>query len=337
LVQAGSTTMTVDSSSMGQSVEDEIAYGGQAVIEGVMMRSRDRVATAVRHPDGDVFLQVRQITRGRVSESVRNIPVLRGIFSLWDMLNLGMKSLAFSAEIALGEDESVSPDSKENEGSLPGNDDSAFVWASLVMGIGGGIILFFVLPLLIVQFIDPFVQSDILSNLIEGIVRICVLVSYMISIGRLSDVRRTFEYHGAEHKTVNALENGVPLTSSEVIKQSITHPRCGTSFLLIIVLISIVVFCFLGRPDLPIRIASRIMFVPIIAGVAFELIRFTAQNRARPWAKVLMGPGMWLQTLTTYPPSYEQCEVAIIAMDAVLPDVDTKTPLVIEGVNIRAC
>lgn len=329
--------MTIHSSSKSQSVEDDIAYGGQAVIEGVMMRSRDRVATAVRHPDGDVFVQVRQITRGRVAESVRNVPVLRGIASLWDLLNLGMKSLAFSAEIALDEEESGLADGKENGQSLTPNDDSVFVWTSLMMGIGGGIILFFVLPLLIVQFMDSFVQSDILSNLIEGFIRIFVLVSYMILIGRLGDVRKTFEYHGAEHKTVNALENGVSLTPDEVIKQSITHPRCGTSFLLIIVLISIVVFCFLGRPDLPFRIASRIMLVPVIAGVAFELIRYTARNTDRYWAKLLMQPGMWLQTLTTHPPSHEQCEVAIIAMDAVLPDAKNKTPLMIEGVNIKAC
>ena len=294
------------------STEERIAYGGQAVLEGVMMRSRSCVATAVRHPAGQIVVRARPITTGVLAKALRRVPVLRGAAALWDILLIGMRSLAFSAEVAI-EDESdqsaVEP--AESEGS-------GFVWASLAFGLAIGVGLFFVLPIFVTRIADPSIGSDLLSNLLEGLVRLALLVAYLWIIGLLPDIRRTFEYHGAEHKTVNAVEAGDELTVDNVMLHSSTHPRCGTNFLLVVVVLSILVFATLGRPDLPLRIGSRIVLVPLIAGLGFELIRFLSMHRENFLAAAVLRPGLWLQAITTRPPAPDQVEVAIVAMDQVL-------------------
>ena len=181
-----------------------------------------------------------------------------------------------------------------------------------------GIALFFVVPLFLVRTLDAGIESDFVSNLVEGVIRLAILLAYLSVIGLLPDIRRTFEYHGAEHKTVNALEAGDELTVARVMRHSAAHPRCGTNFLLVVVLLSILVFALLGRPDLPIRIGSRILLVPVIAGLAFELIRFLAAHRGNPLVALLLAPGLWLQAITTRTPTPDQVEVAIIAMRQVL-------------------
>ena len=297
------------------STEERIRYGGQAVLDGVMMRSRKCVATAVRHPAGHVVVKAEPIEPGRLARAFRRVPVLRGAAAMWDILVLGMKSLAFSAEV------SVEPAEKATNGDEADGDETeagGFIWFSLGLGLVLGIALFFVVPLFLVRTLDAGIESDFVSNLVEGVIRLAILLAYLSVIGLLPDIRRTFEYHGAEHKTVNALEAGDELTVARVMQHSAAHPRCGTNFLLVVVLLSVLVFALLGRPDLPIRIGSRILLVPVIAGLAFELIRFLAAHRGNPLVALLLAPGLWLQAITTRTPTPDQVEVAIIAMGQVL-------------------
>ena len=302
-------------------VEDRISYGGQAVLEGVMMRSRSRVATAVRHPGGKIVVRTEMLSPGRLSARFRKAPVLRGVFAMWDILVVGARSLAFSANVSLegpGTSENGERDSGQDPSGASQEVGSAFVWSSLAIGLVLGVALFLVAPLFIARIADPLIGSDILSNLLEGLIRLAILVAYLVLMGLLPDLRRTFAYHGAEHKTVNAVEAGEDLTVENVMRHSSAHPRCGTSFLLIVVLLSVLVFALLGRPDLPYRIASRVVLVPFIAGLGFELIRFLSARRNSPLALALLGPGMWLQAATTRTPDRRQVEVAIVAMAQVL-------------------
>ena len=317
-----------------ESREQRISYGGQAVMEGVMMRSRQRMAVAVRHPAGHIVVKAEDIVPSRLVRLARRVPVFRGVVGLWDVLTLGMRTLAFSANIGLenADDDrpsGLSPSSTDPAADVvvPNEDssDEPAVWGMLGMGLLLGIGLFFVLPLFVTKLTDPIVGSDIISNLIEGLIRLSIFVLYLYLIGRLDDIRRTFQYHGAEHMTVNALERGQELSISNVSRNSLTHPRCGTNFLLVIVVISVFVFAFLGRPELPLRIASRIVLIPFIAGVAFELIRVLSTRVDRPVARLLLKPGLWLQSLTTRPPTPEQIEVAIVAMSEVLKSEDEHT------------
>ena len=344
-----------------QSREERIAYGGQAVMEGVMMRSRRRMAVAVRHPAGHIVVKAEDIVPGRFTRLVRRVPVLRGGAVLWDVLALGMRTLVFSANVSLesvpdtssdsnrqvddpqgasgvssfdsdgptdGPAENHSKESSEGEASEEtpeGGKDTGTVWGMLAFGMVFGIGLFFVLPLLITSLTDPLVDSDFLSNLIEGLIRLGIFIAYLYLIGRLADIRRTFQYHGAEHMTVNALERGQELTVANVMRNSLAHPRCGTNFLLVIVVMSVFVFAFLGRPDLLLRIGSRIVLIPLVAGVAFEIIKILSARVDNPVARLLLKPGLLLQRLTTRLPTPDQVEVAITAMGEVLKAEDERT------------
>ena len=290
-------------------------YGGQAVIEGVMMRNRSRAATAVRKVDGTIVVREMPLRRGTVVRSLRRIPVARGIAALWDVFALGTRSLAYSARMA-----TVDPEADDSE------QDESDIWTKVMMamGLGLGVILFFMAPLGLTALIDRWIESNTVSNLIEGLIRVAIVIGYLAAIGLVPDIYRTLQYHGAEHKTVNAVESRVRLTPENVISQSRFHPRCGTSFLLTVVIISIVGFAFLGRPDLWLRIGSRIVMIPIAAGFAFEVITFLASRRHRAWANALAAPGIWLQRLTTRHPDLEQCEVAIAAIAPVLAGTDRR-------------
>ncbi len=294
-----------------QSTELQINYGGQAVLEGVMMRGRKALATAVRHPAGHIVMRGETLDPERLSLRLRRAYLLRGVVAVWEMLVIGMRSLSFSARVAMAETEG-----EESEDS----DSSAVVTGSLIFGLAVGIALFFVLPLVITSFADQGVESDIVSNVIEGGVRLAVFVAYIVGIGFMPDIRRVWMYHGAEHKTINALEAGQQLTVPNVQRQSLAHPRCGTAFLVMLVVISIIVFAFLGRPPFALRVLSRIALLPVIAGVGFEFIMLTARYRSNPLARIAAAPGMWFQKLTTRQPDDDQVEVAIAAMDRVLAD-----------------
>lgn len=279
-------------------------YGGQALIEGVLMRGPHVAAVAVRHPDGAIQVQTQalgQLYTGPLSK----IPFLRGLPMLWDSLGLGMKALFYSAEVA--------GKAEDPNFSLQGAAGIGTGLVSLLLGLG----LFMVLPSFVAGLLIPDTQA-LLFNLVEGMIRLALLVGYMAAVGQMAEIKRVFAYHGAEHKTVNAHEAGAPLTVAGVRPFTTAHPRCGTAFLLLVVLISILVFAPLGKPPLLIRLASRLLLIPVIAGIAYELLRFTGKHASHPLVRAIIAPNLALQRLTTREPDDAMLEVALAALNAVL-------------------
>ncbi len=282
------------------------SYGGQAVLEGVLMRGRHVAAVAVRRPDtGEIVVQeepVSGIYRGFISRT----PFLRGLPLLWDSVGLGMKSLFYSAEIVgQAEDPDFTLDARTE--AITGG-----------LAMLAGLALFMLIPTWLAGLIVPNAEHALAFNLLEGVIRLVLLLGYLALIGRMEDVRRVFAYHGAEHKTVNAHEAGAPLTVEGVRPFSRQHARCGTAFLLIVVVISILVFAPLGKPSLLWRVISRLVLVPVIAGIAYEWLRFSAKHAENPLMKALIAPNLALQNLTTREPDDEMLEVAITALKTVL-------------------
>jgi len=278
-------------------MEDRIiTYGGQAVIEGVMMRGQKAYAIAMRAPDGKIVVHTEKLAN-LYRSGITKIPFLRGGILLWDALGLGMRALTLSANTQTGEDE-----------KLEGPALYLTMGLSLVFGIG----LFFLLPAGIGGLAEHYLGwRSWLNNLIEGVLRLLLLIGYIWGISFMPDVKRVFMYHGAEHKTINAFESGVELTPEIVANYPIEHPRCGTAFLLTLVLLSILVFTALGPMPILWRLASRILFIPILAGIAIEYIRWTANNLGNPIVKFLIKPNLALQHLTTRTPDLSMLEVAI--------------------------
>ena len=285
--------------------QPRFTYGGQAVIEGVMIRGREYFSLAVRRYDGSIY-HYQERLNSTFTGRIRRVLLLRGVLVLIETLLLGIKALNRSASLA-----SADPQG-DASGEVPGWVLAATLAVSLTLGVG----IFFILPLLLVRLIDPFIASALVSNLIEGLFRLLILVGYIGGIGRLKDIRRVFAYHGAEHMAVHAYEAGLALTVENVRKFGTPHPRCGTAFLLTVVLVSVIVFAFLGRPDLEWRILSRLLLIPVVAGMSYELIRFSGVHPTWPVARLLAVPGLWLQRLTTRQPEDDQIEVAITAMGA---------------------
>lgn len=282
-------------------------YGGQAVIEGVMIRGRDNFGLAVRREDGTIELhheKLSSIYNGRP----RRWPLLRGFLTLVETMLLGIKALQLSANMAAMDRD---PDAEEG---IPAWVMASTLAISLVFGIG----LFFIAPLMIAWALNPVLDSDLLSEIVEGVIRLVFLLTYITLIGRLKDVKRVFAYHGAEHMTVHALEAGLPLTIENVRKFGTPHARCGTAFLLTVVVVSVVVFAMLLGPSLEWRIASRILLLPVIAAVSYEFLRFSGVHQDAWFGKMIAQPGLWLQKLTTRQPDDEQIEVAIHAMETAI-------------------
>jgi uncharacterized protein YqhQ len=278
-------------------MEDRIiSYGGQAVIEGVMMRGQKAFAIAMRGPDGNIVVHkedLASVYRSRITK----IPFLRGIILLWDALGLGMRALTLSANTQTGEDE-----------RLEGPALYLTLAVSLMIGIG----VFFLLPAGVGGLAEHYLGwNSWLNNLLEGILRLLLLVGYIWAIGFMPDVKRLFGYHGAEHKTINAFEAGAELTPESVAQYPLAHVRCGTAFLLTLVLISILVFTFIGPLPMFWRLASRVLLIPVIAGIAVEYIRWTANHLDSPIVRILIKPNMALQSLTTREPDRSMLEVAI--------------------------
>ena len=281
-------------------------YGGQAVIEGVMIRGQHVYSVAARHPDGSIRTIMRPVPTWAVNKW-RKIPFVRGTLVLAESMTIGMRALTYSAQIAAGEEEDEQP--------LPWWSLALTIALSLGMGIG----LFFVLPLIIThQGIDRYTDSSILSNLGEGVLRLGIFFLYLIAVGLMPSIKRVFAYHSAEHMSVHAHEAQLPLDPEHVRMFPAAHPRCGTAFLLTVMIVSIIVFVMLGTPDLPIRIASRIVFIPIIAGISYEVIRFNARHSGNALVRMGTVPSLMLQRLTTRKPDDDQIEVAITAMNAAI-------------------
>jgi len=289
-------------------VSKQFNYGGQAVIEGVMMRGSRTMAVALRHPEGHIVVETEPLNEALYSGPISRIPFLRGLIMLWDALGLGIKALMMSADVAAGEDVSLS---------------GPVTWGTALLGIGLGVGLFMLLPTFLVGLIAPYLPSEWLTSLFEGIVRLLLIVSYIWAISFMPDMRRVFAYHGAEHKTVNAYEAGVRLSVDQVRPFSTAHTRCGTAFLLTVIVLTILIFAPFSPPSLLWRVLSRIALLPIIVGVAYEFLRLTARLAGRPWMRVIVAPNLALQRLTTREPDNEMLEVAIAALKAVLEAEET--------------
>jgi uncharacterized protein YqhQ len=284
----------------------DFSYGGQAVMEGVMMRGSKAMAVAVRQPDGEIIIHTEPLNPDIYTGWLSKVPFLRALTSLWDVLVLGIRTLMFSADVALGEEE------VEFSGPI--------AWGTVAVSFVFGIGLFFVGPLLLVGLVDRYIESSFLSNIIEGVIRMVIFVAYIWLIGRMPDIRRVFAYHGAEHKTINAYEADAELTPAEVARHSTAHYRCGTAFLLSVMVISILIFSLLGRPPMALRILSRIVLIPVVAGVAYEYIKFTNRHRDNRIIRAISAPNLALQRLTTREPDTSMLEVSITALKRVLED-----------------
>ena len=284
-------------------MEKKPSIGGQAVIEGVMMKGKDSIATAVREPSGCITVQVVPVHSITERYPILKKPMLRGVVALGEALIYGLRALSFSAQAAGEEGEELT------------NKEIALTMAA---AFGLAVFLFVIVPTYAAKFIHESIEDPHLLNLFEGILRLLIFFAYVLVISSLKDIRRVFQYHGAEHKTIHAYEAGVPLEVDCVRGYSRLHPRCGTNFLLIVMLVSIVMFAFLGWPDLWLRILSRVVLLPLVAGISYEIIRFAGRSESAAVA-FCMQPGLWLQYLTTREPSDDQIEVAIKALEAVKP------------------
>ncbi|NCP87752.1 MAG: DUF1385 domain-containing protein [Anaerolineae bacterium CG_4_9_14_3_um_filter_57_17] len=291
-------------------MEDKIiTYGGQALIEGVLMRGQKALAIAMRAPNGEIVVHTEKLS-GLYQSAITKIPFLRGVILLWDALGLGMKALTISANTQSGEDEKL---------------EGAALYGTLAFSMAFAVGLFFLAPYGLSRLAvwlmgslgaEAASTSIWLSAVIEGVVRLLLVIGYIWGIGQMDDIRRVFQYHGAEHKTINAYEAGVELTPENVAKFPLEHPRCGTSFLLTLVLLSVIAFSFLHPLPALWQIFGRILLIPILAGVALEYIRWTANHLDQAWVRALIAPNLALQSLTTREPDLKILEVGIRAFQA---------------------
>ncbi len=293
-----------------------VAYGGQAVLEGVMMRGPSWWAVAVRRPDGGVTEVGRSIRSPMERNLFWRLPVVRGVVALGESLAIGFRALAISANVVSREE--------DDDGEVVTEISKGQIIFSFVIAIGFALILFKVGPAVVTSWLP--VEDTAWFVIVEGAIRVAVFIAYIGLIGLIPDLKRVFQYHGAEHKTINALEAGAELTPANVQKFSLIHPRCGTAFLLWVMVIGIFVFAFVGRPDWYWLIASRVLLLPVIAGLAYELIRYAGKHRDNRFLMALLAPGLWLQRLTTREPDLGQIEVSILAMQEVRRREAARTP-----------
>lgn len=299
-------------------------YGGQAVIEGVMMRGRTSMAVAVRNPQGNIVVHTEPLTARIYTANWGKWPFVRGLTLLWDALGLGMRALMWSAEISAQEDEN-----EKVEFSGP------VAWTTIATSMAFAVGLFFLLPTFASRWMATYVNDNaVVDAIFEGIIRLALFVAYIWAIGRIPEIGRVFGYHGAEHKAINAYEAGAPLTVESVRQYSLQHVRCGTSFLLYVLVISIILFApltFAGVEPawlaLLLRFVSRLLLVPVVAGIAYEIIRFSADHAGNPLMRLLVAPGLAMQKLTTREPDDGMIEAAIVALEPVLAA---------DGIEVRA-
>ena len=292
--------------------EQRPTYGGQAVLEGVMIRGQKHMAVAVRRPNGAIAIHERPLAT-LYTGAVRKIPLLRGVVVLVETLSLGMRALSYSANVNM-EDPDTPTDSEVESEELG----KGAIASMLLISFSFAILLFFLLPLFASRPLEGMFGNDIASNVAEGAIRLIVFVAYIWVIGRMPDIRRVFMYHGAEHMTVHAQERGDPLVVDAIRKYSPAHPRCGTAFLLTVMVVAIAVFVLVPRDPLWWMILSRVIFIPAIAALAYEVIRFSGRYEDNPLVSMISAPNLLLQKLTTRQPDDDQIEVAVAAMNAAL-------------------
>lgn len=291
--------------------------GGQAVLEGVMMKKDDLYAVTVRKPDGELVLDTEEFHGVMHGNKIKKVPFVRGIFNFVDSLILGSRTLTYSANFF--EDETAQETATDQwlkkvfkekaQNVLNG----LIVTVSIIMAIG----IFMVLPYFISSLLNSFVRNDAILALIEGVIRLVIFVGYVIAISRMEDIKRVYMYHGAEHKCINCIERGRELTVKNVMSSSRLHKRCGTSFMLFVMVVSIVLFMFIKVDNPLLRVVVRILLVPVIAGISYEIIRLAGNNSNNLLVRIISAPGMWLQTLTTKEPTEDMVEVAIKSVEAV--------------------
>jgi uncharacterized protein YqhQ len=278
-------------------------YGGQAVIEGVMIRGRSAVVTAIRRPGGDIAIDSKPVPTIEKSRA-RRIPFVRGVVVLFEALVLGINSLMYSANVAMEEEqEEIS---------------NKAIWGMIASGVILVVAVFFIAPLFLTKLVNSLLPNSLTFALVEGVIRLAIFIAYLKVIGLMPDIKRVFAYHGAEHKTVNAYEAGVTLEPQAIRDYSRAHVRCGTSFLFFVLVVAIIVFSLVGRKVLWLMVLYRIVLIPVIMGVGYEIIYFGARHTGNWLIKIVLAPGLWLQSLTTGEPDDRQLEVAIAAMNKAL-------------------
>ena len=292
------------------------AVGGQAVIEGVMMKGAEDVAIAVRKPDGEIIVKREKVQENR--KKISKIPVLRGVYAFVDSLFLGVKSLMYSAEF-FEEEESEIKEEPKKPGFMEEFLEKNVIAVSVTFSMVFTIVLFILLPTWAVDLFKGILKSSLEKNIVEGVVRILIFLGYLAAISWMKDIKRVFEYHGAEHKTIFAYEFGEELTVENVRKHSRLHPRCGTSFLFIVMIVSILVFSAFSWSNIFMRTFIRLAFLPVVAGISYEIIKWAGKSESL-LSKWVSAPGMWLQMITTREPDDSQIEVAIEALKNVLTE-----------------
>jgi uncharacterized protein YqhQ len=325
-------------------------YGGQAVMEGVMMRGRKSAAVAIRRPDNSLYLYEEALNPRLYQNRLFRLPFLRGILLLWEMLVLGTRMMTFSANVATGALNPEAPvaqadttlaGTKENgtgstsseELEAPPQIGGAVMVLTLLISLGFAIAVFFIGPLFLASLLHNQIGTGWLNLVFEGVIRLVLLVGYLYLIGRIPDIQRVFGYHGAEHKAINAMERGDSLDVAHVRRASRVHTRCGTGFLLLVMVVSIFVFAFVGTPSLLLKVISRVVLVPVVAGISYELMRLGAANYRFRVVRWLLAPGLALQGLTTREPDDSMIECAIASLKRVLQrdGVDTASSEGSEG------
>jgi uncharacterized protein YqhQ len=292
--------------------------GGQAVIEGVMMKNGDEYATAVRKPDGTI--EVKKDSYVSMGEKVKffSLPLVRGVFSFADSMILGMRALTFSASFFEDDEEDMEPSKFEKflEKLFGEKMEKALMSMVMVFSVVMAICIFMVLPMFLASIFQRFINSHTIMAILEGVIRIGIFIAYIKLVSRMDDIKRTFMYHGAEHKCINCLEHGMELTVENVRNSSKEHKRCGTSFLLIVMIISILFFMVVQVDTIPLRVLSRVVLIPVIAGVSYEFLRLAGRSDSK-LVNLLSRPGMWMQELTTKEPDDSMIEVGIASVEAV--------------------
>ena len=297
--------------------------GGQAVMEGVMMKNKDKYAVSVRKPDGEIEVMVSDYTGIIKNEKLKNMPIIRGVLNFVDSLVLGMQTLTYSASFFEEEDEKEKKSAKElteeevkKQAAKDKKKEDAAMGATIALSIVMAVAIFMLLPYFISSFFQKFITSPLLLALVEGVIRLSIFVAYVGLISLMEDIRRVYMYHGAEHKCINCIENGMDLTVENVRKSSKQHKRCGTSFLLIVMLTSILFFMFIQVETPLLKVALRILLIPVIAGVSYEFIRIAGRSE-HPIVNLISKPGLMMQNITTREPDDDMIEVAIQSVEAV--------------------
>lgn len=300
------------------------SIGGQAVIEGVMMRGPKDIAVAVRTTDGEIVVDKKPIASVLQKSKILKLPIIRGVISFFESLVIGTRALMYSASLfdveeeeekakkaAMTEDERKKAEAKEEKMK------NAAIYGSVVVALLFGIGIFMLLPTVLVGFVKQHIASGVLATLLEGVIRIAIFLAYISLVAQMKDIRRVFEYHGAEHKTIFCYEAGEELTVENARRFTRLHPRCGTSFLLIVMVVSIILFSFISWDNYLTRLGLRLLLLPVVAGISYEIIKFAGRSQNK-LVRIVIQPGLWLQKITTREPDDSQLEVAIASLKAVL-------------------